>query len=130
MSSAAQPHKEGSPQEPETSVHTSSCSAPPEGPASSTDPTSRSPRGPLSELAREGRGTSPGSPPHLPGKGLPPRGSVRWGELSKDSPAMDGGSEAKKTASKFSLSNGNVPMTQERPEGAFEQQGSQPPSLR
>ncbi|KAM9698642.1 putative ubiquitin carboxyl-terminal hydrolase MINDY-4 isoform 2-T2 [Dama dama] len=130
LSSAAQPHKEGSPQEPELSTHTSSCPALPEGPASSTASTSRSPRGPLSELAREGRRTSPGSPPHLPGKGLPPRGSGRWGDLSKDSPAMDGGSEANKTASKFSLSNGNVPMTQERLEGAFERQGSPPPSLR
>ncbi|XP_065794996.1 probable ubiquitin carboxyl-terminal hydrolase MINDY-4 isoform X1 [Muntiacus reevesi] len=130
LSSAAQPHKDGSPQEPELSTHTSSCSSPPEGPASSTASTSRSPRGPLSELARERRRTSPGSPPHLPGKELPPRGSGRWGDLSKDSPAMDGGSEANKTASKFSLSNGNVPMTQERPEGAFERQGSPPPSLR
>ncbi|KAB0376091.1 hypothetical protein FD755_012734 [Muntiacus reevesi] len=129
LSSAAQPHKEGSPQEPELSTHTSSCPSPLEGPASSTASTSRSPRGPLSELARERRRTSPGSPPHLPGKELPPRGSGRWGDLSKDSPAMDGGSEANKTASKFSLSNGNVPMTQERPEGAFERQGSPPPSL-
>nr|XP_020757325.1 probable ubiquitin carboxyl-terminal hydrolase MINDY-4 isoform X1 [Odocoileus virginianus texanus] len=130
LSSAAQPHKEGSPQEPELSTHTSSCPALPEGPASSTAPTSRSPRGPLIELARERRRASPGSPPHLPGKGLPPRGSGRWGDLSEDSPAMDGGSEANKTASKFSLSNGNVLMTQERPEGVFERQGSQPPSLR
>ncbi|KAB0341887.1 hypothetical protein FD754_018813 [Muntiacus muntjak] len=129
LSSAAQPHKEGSPQEPELSTHTSSCPSPPEGPASSTASTSRSPRGPLSELARERRRTSPGSPPHLPGKELPPRGSGRWGGLSKDSPAMDGGSEANKTASKFSLSNGNVPMTQERLEGAFERQRSPPPSL-
>ncbi|CAI9160419.1 unnamed protein product [Rangifer tarandus platyrhynchus] len=130
LSSAAQPHKEGSPQEPELSTHTSSCPALPEGSASSTAPTSRSPRGPLIELARERRRTSPGSPPHLPGKGLPPRGSGRWGDLSEDSPAMDSGSETNKTASKFSLSNGNALMTQERPEGVFERQGSQPPSLR
>lgn len=130
LSSATQPHKEGSPQEPELSTHTSTCPTPLEGPASSTASTSRSPQGPLSELTWEKQRTSPGSPPHLPGKGLLPRGSGRWRDLSEDSPAVDSGSEAIRTPPKFSLSSGNVPKTQERPERAFERQGSQPASLR
>uniref|UniRef100_A0A8B9WKT8 Ubiquitin carboxyl-terminal hydrolase MINDY n=1 Tax=Bos mutus grunniens TaxID=30521 RepID=A0A8B9WKT8_BOSMU len=130
LSSATQPHKEGSPQEPELSTHTSTCPTPLEGPASSTTSTSRSPQGPLSELTWEKQRTLPGSPPHLPVKGLLPRGSGRWRDLSEDSPAVDSGSEAIRTPPKFSLSSGNVPKTQEKPERAFERQGSQPPSLR
>ncbi|XP_052494844.1 probable ubiquitin carboxyl-terminal hydrolase MINDY-4 [Budorcas taxicolor] len=130
LSSSTQPHKEGSPQEPELSTHTPTCPTPLEGPASSTASTPRSPRGPLSELTWEKRRTSPGSPPHLPGKGVLPRGSGRWRDLSEDSPAVDSGSEAIIIASKFSLSNGNVPKMQERPERAFERQESQHSSLR
>uniref|UniRef100_A0A8C2NGF0 Ubiquitin carboxyl-terminal hydrolase MINDY n=1 Tax=Capra hircus TaxID=9925 RepID=A0A8C2NGF0_CAPHI len=130
LSSSTQPHKEGSPQEPELSTHTPTCPTPLEGPASSTTSTPRSPRGPLSELTWEKRRTSPGSPPHLPGKGVLPRGSGRWRDLSEDSPAVDSGSEAIRIASKFSLSNGNVPKMQERPERALQRQESQPPPLR
>uniref|UniRef100_A0AC11BCK7 MINDY lysine 48 deubiquitinase 4 n=1 Tax=Ovis aries TaxID=9940 RepID=A0AC11BCK7_SHEEP len=130
LSSSTQPHKEGSPQEPELSTHTPTCPTPLEGPASSTASTPRSPRGPLSELTWEKRRTSPGSPPHLPGKGVLPRGSGRWRDLSEDSPAVDSGSEAIRITSKFSLSNGNVPKMQERPERALQRQESQPPSLR
>ncbi|XP_069442827.1 probable ubiquitin carboxyl-terminal hydrolase MINDY-4 isoform X4 [Ovis canadensis] len=130
LSSSTQPHKEGSPQEPELSTHTPTCPTPLEGPASSTASTPRSPRGLLSELTWEKRRTSPGSPPHLPGKGVLPRGSGRWRDLSEDSPAVDSGSEAIRITSKFSLSNGNVPKMQERPERALQRQESQPPSLR
>ncbi|KAI4570474.1 hypothetical protein MJT46_005991 [Ovis ammon polii x Ovis aries] len=130
LSSSTQPHKEGSPQEPELSTHTPTCPTPLEGPASSAASTPRSPRGPLSELTWEKRRTSPGSPPHLPGKGVLPRGSGRWRDLSEDSPAVDSGSEAIRITSKFSLSNGNVPKMQERPERALQRQESQPPSLR
>nr|XP_031529993.1 probable ubiquitin carboxyl-terminal hydrolase MINDY-4 isoform X4 [Vicugna pacos] len=130
LSSRAQAQEEGSPPVPELSAHTPPCPAPQEGRAAGTGSTPRSPLDPLSQLTSEKRRTSPSSPPHLPGKGLPQRGSGRWRDLLEDSPAVDCGPEADRTALKFSLFGGSARTSQESPERAFKWQGSQPPALR
>lgn len=132
LSSTTQPHEEGSLQAPELSAHTPACPppVPQEGPASSTSSTPRSTLGLLSPLTLEKWRASPSSPPPLPGKGLPQSGSGRWRDLSEDSPAVDSGLEADRTALNFSLSSGNASTTQERLERVFKRQGSQPPALR
>lgn len=128
MSSITHPHEEESPKAPELSHRTPACPAPQEGLASSPSSNSRSPQGPLSELIPEKRRPAPSSPPHLPSKGLPQRGSGRGRDPPEDSPAVD--SEADRTPLKFSLPGGNARTTQERLERAFKRQGSQPPPLR
>eukprot|EP00070_Physeter_catodon_P022706 XP_023984870.1 probable ubiquitin carboxyl-terminal hydrolase MINDY-4 isoform X2 [Physeter catodon] len=132
LSSTTQPHEEGSLQAPELSAHSPACPppVPQEGPASSTTSTPRSTLGLLSQLTLEKWRPSPSSPPHLPGKGLSQSGSDWWRDLSEDSPAVDSGLEANRTALNFSLSSGNAPTTQERLERVFKRQGSQPPALR
>lgn len=126
-SSSTQPPEEESPPVPDTPA----CPAPQEGLASSTGCIPRNPLGPLSEVPSEEQRTSPSSPPHLPGKGLPQRGSDRWKDLSEDSTAMDSGPEADRTALTFSLSGGNTLTMQERLERAFKRrQGSQLSPLR
>ncbi|XP_010986349.1 probable ubiquitin carboxyl-terminal hydrolase MINDY-4 isoform X1 [Camelus dromedarius] len=130
FSSRAQAQEEGSPPVPELSAHTPPCPAPQEGRAAGTGSTPRSPLDPLSQLTSEKRRTSPSSPPHLPGKGLPQRGSGRWRDLLEDSPAVDCGPEADRTALKFSFFGGSARTSQESPERAFKRQGSQPPALR
>ncbi|XP_070472254.1 probable ubiquitin carboxyl-terminal hydrolase MINDY-4 isoform X2 [Equus przewalskii] len=128
LSSITHPHEEESPKAPEFSHRTPACPAPQEGLASSPGSNSRSPQGPLSELIPEKRRTAPSSPPHLPSKGLPQRGSGRGRDPPEDSPAVD--SEADRMPLKFSLPGGNARTTQERLERAFKRQGSQPPPLR
>ncbi|XP_006187795.2 probable ubiquitin carboxyl-terminal hydrolase MINDY-4 isoform X4 [Camelus ferus] len=130
FSSRAQAQEEGSPPVPELSAHTPPCPAPQEGRAAGTGSTPRSPLDPLSQLTSEKRRTSPSSPPHLPGKGLPQRGRGRWRDLLEDSPAVDCGPEADRTALKFSFFGGSARTSQESPERAFKRQGSQPPALR
>ncbi|EPY78710.1 hypothetical protein CB1_001026025 [Camelus ferus] len=130
FSSRAQAQEEGSPPVPELSAHTPPCPAPQEGRAAGTGSTPRSPLDPLSQLTSEKRRTSPSSPPHLPGKGLPQRGRGRGRDLLEDSPAVDCGPEADRTALKFSFFGGSARTSQESPERAFKRQGSQPPALR
>lgn len=124
LSTAAQPQEEEEGRRtPELPTRTPACTAPQEGRAPSTRPTSRSPLGQLSEPLAEKHRPTPGSPPCLPSPGLL-QGSSRRRGLSEDSPAADSGLEADRTPLKF-LPGGNLRSTQERLERAFKRQGNQ-----
>lgn len=88
----------------------------------------RSSLGSRSELSSDRQ--RPGSPPHLPSKGLPPKDRGQWREAPVDSPAVSSGPEADRTPLKLYLPGGNARTTQERLERAFKRQGSQPPPIR
>ncbi|XP_037692930.1 probable ubiquitin carboxyl-terminal hydrolase MINDY-4 [Choloepus didactylus] len=130
LSSSTQPPEEESQKVPELAMGSPVCPAPQEVLATSNGSPSRNPLGQLSELTTEKRKTTPSSPAHLPGKGLPQRERARLKEPSAGSPAVDGSTAAGRTPLKFSLPGGNSWTTQERLERAFKRQGGQPPALR
>uniref|UniRef100_A0A452T4D2 Ubiquitin carboxyl-terminal hydrolase MINDY n=1 Tax=Ursus maritimus TaxID=29073 RepID=A0A452T4D2_URSMA len=120
LSSTTQAPEEESRKVPELSARAPACPTAQEGLASGTGSTSRSPLGPLGELTSEKRTTTPGSPPHLSGKGLLQRRGSRW----DSSPEADG------TPLKFSLPGGRARPTQERLGRTFTRPESQPLALR
>ncbi|KAM6152075.1 putative ubiquitin carboxyl-terminal hydrolase MINDY-4 [Erethizon dorsatum] len=129
-SSKTQPQEEESTMVPDLSGGTPACLDPPEVPASNNGSISRNPLGQLSEPSKEKRKTTPGSPSHVPNKGLSPRDTVPPGSLSDNEPAVDGYTEGERMPSKLYLPGGNPRVTQERLERAFKRQGSQPSPLR
>ncbi|KAF0875822.1 MINY4 hydrolase, partial [Crocuta crocuta] len=129
-SGAPQAPEEDGRKVPELSARAPAHPAAQEGLASSTGSTSRSPLGPLSDLASEKPSTTPSSPPHLPSRGHRSRGSSRWRDVAGDSPAVDGGPEANRMPLKSSSPGGSARTTQERPERVFTRQGSQPLPVR
>ncbi|XP_027430588.1 probable ubiquitin carboxyl-terminal hydrolase MINDY-4 isoform X1 [Zalophus californianus] len=130
LSSTTQAPEEESRKVPGLSTRAPACPKAQEGLASGTGSPSRSPLGLLSELTSEKRRTTPGSPPHLSGKGLLQRVSGRWRDLTEESPAADSGPEANGTPLKFSFPGGSARPAQERLERTFTRQGSQPLPLR
>ena len=130
MSSTTQAPEEESRKVPELSARAPACPTAQEGLASGTGSTSRSPLGPLGELTSEKRRTTPGSPPHLSGKGLLQRRGSRWRDLAEDSLAADSSPEADGTPLKFSLPGGRARPTQERLGRTFTRPESQPLTLR
>ncbi|XP_004676884.1 PREDICTED: protein FAM188B isoform X1 [Condylura cristata] len=130
LSNITQPHEEESQKVPELSACTQACPAPQEGLALSNGSIPRSPLDQHSELSSDKQRTTPGSPSHLPSKGLPHRERGWWRDLSEDSPAVDGTPEANRPSLNFYLPGGNARSTQERLERAFKRQGSQPPPVR
>lgn len=129
-SGAPQAPEEDSRKVPELSARAPARPAAQEGLASSTGSASRSPLGPLSDLASEKLSTTPSSPPHLPSRGHRSRESSRWQDVAEDSPAVDGGPEANRMPLTSSSPGGSARMTQERPERVFTRQGSQPLPVR
>lgn len=129
-SSKTQPQEEESPMVPDFSGGTPACLATEVDPTSSNGSISRSLLGQLSESSKERQKTTPSSPSHLPGKGLPPRDRALPRGLSGDEPAVDGHTEVERTSPKLYLPGGNPRVTQERLERAFKHQGSQPSPLR
>uniref|UniRef100_A0A452RQ09 Ubiquitin carboxyl-terminal hydrolase MINDY n=1 Tax=Ursus americanus TaxID=9643 RepID=A0A452RQ09_URSAM len=97
LSSTTQAPEEESRKVPELSARAPACPTAQEGLASGTGSTSRSPLGPLGELTSEKRRTTPGSPPHLSGKGLLQRRGSRWRDLAEDSLAADSSGRARPT---------------------------------
>ncbi|XP_045648875.1 probable ubiquitin carboxyl-terminal hydrolase MINDY-4 [Ursus americanus] len=130
LSSTTQAPEEESRKVPELSARAPACPTAQEGLASGTGSTSRSPLGPLGELTSEKRRTTPGSPPHLSGKGLLQRRGSRWRDLAEDSLAADSSPEADGTPLKFSLPGGRARPTQERLGRTFTRPESQPLALR
>ncbi|KAG8505652.1 putative ubiquitin carboxyl-terminal hydrolase MINDY-4, partial [Galemys pyrenaicus] len=130
LSSITPAHEEESRKVPELSTGTQACPAPQEGLALSNGSSPQSPLGLHSELSSDKQRNSPGSPPHLPRRGLLHRERGWWREPSEESPAANGAPEANRTPLNFYLPGGNARSTQERLERAFKRQGSQPPPLR